>query len=707
MKKNTNNQYAISQILYKACFMLLFLSATVFITKANNAPNILIFKNAELFKSSLFVLGKNNSLYCLDAESGASKQQATITNIKGIYQYNDSLLAWNDHQIFSFNSSLQSWEMAFNFESTKIIKSISAYDNELVIAFADGLLFANNKDFYKAPFYIKSLITGPKLIALTNSNFIYEFTKQHLFVKSIKLDSAKTVHQSSNGIIYNTEQGLRIYNLLNKQTDYVNNTTTASSIIGTADNMVVFNTGSEIAKFNMANAQVSTVIKTNCNNASLLSNGNILYNNTEGQCLYYVNKTNTTLQVGSDIKSFSIIDYYENESANVSITSEGFIFNKSKNKEQQVIDLSLKTGRVFGSIQVNNNLVLACEKGLFLFNTITNEHHIYSDFKNVICNGITKNEKYIYVCSAQQGILKFRLNSINKVDVKADIINKGLMASSAYIIKNFDGLICTVTSAGVYQKEAKSDQWIEFSRSGFVTKITGITYYKKNSNVLFIASAIRGVVKTNDDGNSYEPVNLGLVDSIIVNIESDSNGFYALNQAGDIYFHDHDGIQWVKIDQGNAKYASCFLRKGILFMIDHENNITKQITSELKPRIEVDWQIEPDYVVGERILIPFKTFGFFGKDNHTVLQLTKANTDFDDNYVDFSDDKQGQFELIMTDSLTPPGEYTIRLVGTEPFVRSEKTTATFKVIEKRAAANGEKPLGTTVPALIEDKKKLK
>lgn len=707
MKPNINNKY-ISPILYKACFILLFLPASIFIARANNSPNVLIFKNAELYKSSLFVLGKNNSLYCLDAESGSSKKQATITNIKGVYRYNDSLLAWNDHQVFWFNSDQQSWEMAFNFEANKIIKSVTAYDNELVIAFADGLLFGNNKDFYKAPFYLKNLVSGPKLMALTNSNIIYEFTKQQLFVKNIKLDSAKAIYQNNNSIVYNTEHGLRIYNLISKQTEYINNTTTASNIIGTDGNMVVFNTGTEIAKFNMADAQMSTVIKTACNNASLLSNGNILYNNTEGQCLYYVSKTNTTLQVGSDIKSFSIIDYYETERANISITSEGFIFNQSKDKEQQVVDLSLKTGRVFGSIMVNNNLVLACEKGLFLFNILTNEHQVYSDFKNVICNGITKSDKYIYVCSAQQGILKFRLSSINRIDLKADVINKGLMTSSAYIIKNFDGLICTVSSSGVYRKQAKSDQWIEFSRSGFVTKITGITYYQKNSSVLFIASSIRGIIKTNDDGNSYEPVNLGLADSIIINIESDSNGFYALNQAGDIYFHDHDGIQWVKIDLGNTKYANCFLRNGILYMIDHENNITKQITAELKPRIEVDWQIEPDYVIGERILIPFRTFGFFGKDNHTVLQLTKANTDFDDNYVDYSDDKQGQFELIMTDSLTPPGEYTIRLVGTEPFVRSEKTMINFKVIDKRTApVTGEQPLGTTTPAVIDEKKKPK
>lgn len=707
MKQTTNSQYYIERILYKACFMLLFLPVSTFVAIAINSPNVLIFKNAELYNSSLFVLAKNNSLYCLDAESGVSKKQATITNIKGVYRYNDSLLAWNDHQIFSFNNNLQSWEMSLNFESSKIIKSIATYNNELVIAFADGLLFTNNKDFHKAPFYIKSLIPGPKLIALTNSHIFYEFNKEHLFVKGTKLDSAKTIYQNNTGLIYNTDQGLRIYNLQNKQTAYINNTTTASNIIGTDDNTVVFNTGNEIAKFNMADAQLSTLIKTKCNNASLLSNGNILYNNTEGKCLYYVSRTSNTLQVGSDIKSFSIIDYYESESANVSITSEGFIFNQNKNKEQQVVDLSLKSGRVFGSILVNNSLVLACEKGLLLFNTLTNEHQVYTYFKNVICNGITKNDKYVYVCSSQQGILKFRLSSINKIDVKADIINKGMMASSAYIIKNFDGLICAVSSAGVYQKHSNSDQWIEFSRSAFVTKITGITYYKKNTNVLFIASAIRGVIKTNDDGNSYEPVNLGLADSSIINIESDSNGFYALNQSGDVYFHDHDGIQWVKIDQGNMKYASCFLRNGILFMIDHENNITRQITAELKPKIEVDWQIEPDYVTGERILIPFKTSGFFGKDNHTVLQLTKANTDFDESYIDFSDDKQGQFELIITDSITPPGEYTIRLVGTEPFVRSEKTMANFKVIEKRAAANMEQPLGTTTPILPDEKKKPK
>lgn len=679
---NTRSKFIIFCISLFALFFQIF----SFGAKAASTKNLLIFKEAKMLESTLFVLGKNNSLYAINSLSGKNNKLLELENIRGIFQNGNTLFTWNKHQVFSINTIDKQWNIVHDFDKNAHIKSLKMIDNELIVAFADHIYFSKSKSTVKCPFPISHFIEGNSPWVLTTNNYLYSFTDKTC-TKIAKLDSAKQVSQFENNIVYNTNSGLRIFNTLNKKTDYLNTPIANNQFLGSLGEYLFFNTGEQIIGYNYPTLSSFTLLSGKYTNIALLNNENILYNDAAGECMYYTSKTKTTLQVGTDIKSFSIIDHFENPKSAISIAHQGYIFNQVLNAEQIVTDISSSTGKIYKTVKVNTDLLLACEKGLFLFNTELNTCAPYTYFNNIICNGLCKTDNYIYICSTEKGVYKFKLNKLHKMNLEPDLMNEGLLSPSAYIIDNYDDILCLVSPSGVYQSPIKSGKWTEFSRSAFVPKITGITYYKKQRNALFIASAENGIIKTNNEGRSYESVNLGLPDTSIVNIASDSNGFYALTKSGQIYFHDHAGVEWLPLEKETSLYGNIILRDGILYMIDKENNISKQPTWELKPGIEVTWALKNSYVNGEKVVIPYRTFGFFGKDNQIVLQITKRNTDFSDNYIGFSDAKQGQLSFTIHDSITPEGEYSIRLVTTEPFFRSEKATNTFTVVKETPLSN--------------------
>ena len=200
---NTRSKFIIFCISLFALFFQIF----SFGAKAASTKNLLIFKEAKMLESTLFVLGKNNSLYAINSLSGKNNKLLELENMRGIFQNGNTLFTWNKHQVFSINTNDKQWNIVHDFDKNANIKSLKIIDNELIVAFADHIYFSKSKSTVKCPFPISHFIDGNSPWVLTTNNYLYSFTDKNC-TKIAKLDSAKQVSQFENNIFYNLVNGL-------------------------------------------------------------------------------------------------------------------------------------------------------------------------------------------------------------------------------------------------------------------------------------------------------------------------------------------------------------------------------------------------------------------------------------------------------------------------------------------------------------------
>jgi hypothetical protein len=661
---------------------------------AGSLPSIVSFVDAKMVRNDLFVLAKNHKVYRVNVSSGASNKAFEKENILGIFQLNDTMYAWNDFEVFCAKPTGKGWVEVLKKDDSKYIKCVSSFNNELVIAYLDQIYFPAKNKSIKTSFVLNSVAANQGFFGVTKSKIVYELNKQLVFEKVVKLDSAIKVFNYQNNLIYTTKNGVRIYNQTNKSTHIIDDLKPSSKIFDVSGEQILALQDNLLSSFNVQNNQLNSINNLQCNQVKFVNKNTVLYNDQNGHLILMNTQNGQQNKIQMQLKPYLVVSYF-NEDGEIAVTKEGFVLSQEKGGSgYHYTDVYEETGTLFNALKIaEDNYVLAAEKGLFLFNTNGNTCQAYKYLNNIMCNDVAKNDKFLFIASVEGGIYKMPLSSSINIDKKPSQINEGLFNKSAYLIRNVNGLICSVSSTGVYKKNGSSDSWTEFSQSAFVSKISGLTYYnKKNVDVLFISSLVRGIIKTNDKGLTYETLNAGLKDTAISKIEADSNGFIVLNKSGELLFHAHDGVEWVKLESGNNKIESFFLENGCLNVFDEQKNLVQLFTHQIKPGIEVNWDERTEYHIGEKITIPYKLFGFYGKNNYAVLQLTQADIDFDENFVKKTKNLEGVFELLLTDSLTPPGDYILRVVGTDPFVPNDDATKEITVLAKNAEATKNKDL---------------
>ncbi len=652
-----------------------------------STPQSFLLKEAELMDNKLFVLSKNNNLYCFNINEKAIAEKNEKHNIKGLFKDSLNVYAWNDHELYIYNIKINDWKLIRSFNE-KYIKGIVSVNNDVKVVFYDGLLSIKDHAFSKSPYPIMAIINGSITYTFCSNKFLYRLNSENVFIKITRLDSAlflKDIFSVNNQIIYLNHNNLKLVNTDQMTTANIGLSDSITSIIGFYNQQLYYKNSRGIIAFNIINNESSRILSTDVFNVQLLDNGNLLYNDTEGKCLYYHSGLKSTIKVGEGIKSYHIIDLLEDKNRSTMITSEGFIFSKQTLGNESYLDLSAVSGKMYAAVQNGSELYVACENGLLTFDLNTSEFYLNKELKGIECNSIVFSDKYLYLSSSVQGVFKMKAAGINDREPKVIAINEGLLVSSTYMIKNYGGVLYTVSNSGIYRKSVKGDKWIEYHGSGFIKRITGIAHAKRHCNALLIASVERGVMKTNDEGKTYESMNLGLLDSSVISMESDSSGFYVLTKSGDIYFHPHDGIEWSKLDEGMHHFNSTFLHAGLLYLVDGDNNIKLLQTNDFIPGMISSWDIKPSYVHGDKIRISYKFTGLSGKNNHAVLQIASVSENYNNaSVLAYSSLRESFMECIIPDSLTP-GIYNIRLVGTDPFIRSVNAMATIEIKQKLPA----------------------
>ncbi|MDP1727647.1 MAG: hypothetical protein Q8M15_12760 [Bacteroidota bacterium] len=672
-------------------FMTLFflyglLTAKELKTQQLTTPQSFLLKEAELQDNKLFVLGKNNNLYSFNIHEKAIAEKNEKHNIKGLFKDSTGVYAWNDHELYIYNMKLNDWKLIRSFNE-RYIKGIVSVNNDVKVIFYDGLLSIMNHTFRKSPYPIMETISGSSYIICTNK-FLYRINNENVFVKITRMDSAafmKDIFSLNDHIFYLINNNLKVVDTELLTTTGLILPDSVTNIIGFYKQHLFYKNSKGIAAFNPLNKETSQILSSDVFNVQLLDNGNLLYNDAAGKCLYYQSASQITIKVGEGIKSYRIIDLLEDKNQSTIITSEGFIFYQKNKSIESFIDLHAVSGKMYGAVQNNSELYVACEMGLLTFSLNTSEYYLNKELKGIECNSIVLADKYLYISSSMNGVFKIKPGTISGREPKVCAINEGLLVSSTYLIKNYGGVLYTVSNSGIYRKSTKGDKWIEYHGSGFIKRITGVAHFKKHCDALLIASVERGVMKTNDEGKTYESMNLGLIDSSIISMEADSSGFYVLTKSGDIYFHPHDGIEWTKINKGMNIFNSVFLHSGLLYLVDADNNINLLETDDFKPGMHSDWDIKPTYFHGDKIRITYRFTGLTGKSNHAVLQIASINESFNKaSVLVHSNLREASMECAIPDTLAP-GIYQIRLVGTDPFVRSVNAVATIEVKQKLPA----------------------
>lgn len=662
-------------------------------TRQHATPQSFLLKEAELLDNKLFVLGKNNKLYCFNIHEKAIAEKNEKYNIKGLFKDSGGVYAWNDHELYIYNLQVNDWKITRSFNE-RYIKGVVSVNNHTRVVFYDGLLSIKDHSFIKSPSQILAIIKGSVTYTLCANKYLYRLNSENLFVKITRLDSAlfmKDFLSMNNHIFYLNNNNLKMVN-----TDQMTTTNPAlfdsiTSIIGFYKQQLYYQNSKGIAAFNPVNNESSRILGSDVFNVQLLDNGNLLYNDTEGKCLYYQGVSKSTIKVGEGIKSYHIIDLLKDDNQSAMITSEGFIFIQKNKDNETFIDLSAVSGKMYAAVQNGSELYIACENGLLTLSKNSSEYYLNKELAGIECNSIVLSDKYLYISSSMKGVFKIKPGTLTSREPKLSTINEGLLVSSTYLIKNYGGILYTVSNSGIYRKSAKGDKWQEYPGSGFIKRITGIAHFKKQCNALLIASVERGVMKTNDEGKTYESMNFGLLDSSIISIEADSSGFYVLTKSGSVYFHPHDGIEWSKLDEGMRHFNSAFLHSGLLYLVDGDNNINLLQTDDFKPGMHSNWNIKPAYFHGDKIMISYKFTGLTGKSNHAVLQITSINESFNNaSVLVYSNLRESTLECSIPDTLAP-GIYQIRLVGTDPFVRSVNALATVEIKQK---------LSESVPQII-------
>lgn len=644
-------------------------------------PNSFILKDAKIHNNQLFVLCKNNGLFCFKINDNSIVKHSEKSNMHGIFNDSKNIYSWNEHEVFVYNSSLNEWQLQYDFKERSIKRIISSFGN-IKVVFFDGIFCLKNNQFSKSPFPIKQIIDGNETLILCNNKYTYKLTKEDFFIKDIKLDSTlfiKDLISYDNQIACTINNHLKV---INTQSNIINHWVLPknfSSILGIYNNKFVCKNENGINVLDVSKNENTAIVSEEIYNVKLLNNGNFIYNDNEGQCIYYQNDTKSKMKVGLGIKAYNIVDYWNENEQQIIITTEGFLYKQNEQNKTSFIDLSNVAGKIFSSEKYGSEIFIACQNGLVVFNSNSNTYFLNSDLQGVICNSIHIFEKSIYIGSAENGIYKIKLGKQIGANPKVILVNDGLLLASVYLLKSYDGELYAVSKTGVYKKEHNKDKWLEYSQSGFINHISGIAHFKKSCEVLVISSYYRGVLKSNDEGKTYYSMNFGLEDTSIIALEVDTTGFYALTKSGVLYFHAHDGIEWSRINEKSTPINKAFLRTGVMYLVNNSNQIDLLKTNSMKPELHINWVVNKSYFHGNKITLSYKFTGHVGQNNRAVLQLIKASDNFINGAViAYSNLNEGYIQYTIPDSLEL-GAYQIRLVGTEPFIRTPEALATFEI----------------------------
>lgn len=650
----------------------------------NSTPKSFIFKDAQKLNDKLFVLGKNNSVFSLKISVGSAKLENEKLNILGIYNDSINEYAWNEHELFFYNSNVSKWELLSNYKN-KTIKGIISWKNEINVVFFDGLLCLKTNFFTPSPMPIKLIVKGDDNFFLCSNNFIYNLKNDGIFLKMLKLDSILFINDifiQKKQIVYTINNNLKIVSYSNKSILSFNLLSKRNKIIGFNDNKIIAENDNGIGVFDLNKNIEEQLLNSVVFNTKTLGKGAFLYNDLEGNCIFYNSLSNEKFKIGEELKAYHIIDFFKEQEFQIILTTEGYIFKLNNENKTKFLDLSAGTGKMFSAIPNGNNLYIVCENGLLTYDMINETYYLNNNLIGIACNSIQLFEKYLYISSIENGIYKIKATKFMDEESNAILVNEGLIVSSAHLLKIYNKKLYAATNTGVYSKEIGKDKWNEYAESGFVNQITGIGHFQKSCKVLLISSLVRGVLKTNDEGHTYFPMNEGLLDSSIVSLVADSTGFYALAKNGDLYFHDHSGIEWMKISENSLKVSTMFLHGDLLYLVDNKNNIVLQENKEMKADLQFSWDVKTCYNRGEKINVKYSFTGLIGKDNYAVLQLIKSGETFlNGKVLANSDEIKGNLEYTISDSLEL-GTYQIRLVGTSPFLRPAKAIATFEIREE-------------------------
>ena len=643
-----------------------------------DTPKSFLLKDAKMLGERLFILSRNNRVYCFKESNLAIPEKNEIANIRGVFKDSTQVYIWTDHEVYLYQTG-NNWKLQKRFKDRNV-KGLIALEGDVKVVFFDGLLSLKTQVFIKSPNPIKEIIKGAYTYILCSNKFLYKLGSDEAFIKVAKLDSLGFMTDMlavNKQVYYLINHKIKFLDAENKTEEELKIQDSVRGILGYFNNCLIYQGANGIIAFNLLSNEASLLIGSGVSFACLLQNGNLVYNDSHGRCNFFQLENKKTVRVGEFIKSYQIVDFLKVGGSNITLTSEGIIFKQTNQGETVLLDIFSTSGKVYGAVLFKSDLYIACENGLLSLNVIAEKYNLSSELRGIECNSIVSLDKFIYVSSLEKGVFKIKPGKSIELEPKITPVNEGLLVSSTYLIRNYNDFLFTVSNSGVYQKNNGNDRWEEYTGSGFIEHVTGIAHFRKHCNAMLISSIERGVMKTNDEGKTYSSLNLGLLDSAIIDLEVDSNGFFALAKGGDVYFHPHEGVEWSKINRGHHSFQTAFLHQGSLCLVNQENNIDLLETEEFKPGLHINWEVKNSYCHGDKISLSFLFTGLIGANNHAVLQLKLVNGDFDSKSVLMhSDLREGSMEFTLSDSLEA-GTYQIRLVGTDPFIRPEKALATF------------------------------
>lgn len=660
-------------------FLLIMFLFKISFVGAFNLPNALVISKAVSFNSKIFVIGKNGTAYCFHENSGTEIENLKISSVNGFLVHHDTLFAWNNMYVYWLVANKLWTKFKIDDTISKIIE-VSHLDNQIAVVYSDRVFTLSNKKTVRTPKTMKQCFGGQTLLLVSFLNDIYELGANKIFVPKGKIDSALQIVRQNDTIYYRTPSALNKFTVINQKTTFICNVQRTDEIIGTVNNSLYINKQNKLVKFeDQLNQKI--ILNNYCKNVNFLNEETVVYNDSLGGCFQLNLASNNSLGLGVNKKAYGIIQLFKSSSNKITAFSkEGFIINSNNSNEQFLNDFSVSLNTINDVVKVNNSYLLATDNGLFLYNGDSNN---CIQITNQTCTGVANRGKYIFICSNSFGVVRLKMKNVLEKNVSLETINKGLIIPSVYIIKSFGDKVFCVSKTGVYQLNNSNNFWSEINESGFVPKISTVNYYTHNyKQVLFIASEMRGLVKTNNHGLNYESLNWGLNDTIIANVLADSNGFYMLTKNGKVFYHHHDGTHWTSVGLFKKDINSVFLKNGYLTGIDNENNIIELNTYNLKPAIKINgFMVDSAYSLGDKILINFELAGLYGANNHTVLQITKENISFDESFVNYSDYDRGVLELeLKKDLIKQPGNYIFRVVSTEPYITTKSNR--YKILVK-------------------------
>lgn len=646
--------------------------------RAFNLPNALVISKAVSFNSKIFVLGKNGTAYCFQENSGTELENLNLSNVNGFLVHHDTLFAWNNKNIYWLAANKLWTKFKIDDTISKII-GVSHLDNQIAVVYSDRVFTLSNKKTIRTPKTMKQCFGGQTLLLVSFLNDIYELGADKIFVPKGKIDSALQIVRQNDALYYRTPTALKKFTINNQNTALICNLQKTDEMVDMVNNILYINKQNKLVKIDdQLNQKI--VLSNYCKNINFLNEETVVYNDALGSCFQLNLASNNSVGLGANKKAYGIIQLFNSSSNEITAFSkEGFIINSNNSNEQLFNDFSVSLNTINDVVKVNNNFLLATDNGLFLYNSDSNN---CTQITNQACTGVANRGKYIFICSNNFGVVRLKMKNALEKNVSLETINKGLIIPSAYVIKSFGDKVFCVSKTGVYKLNNSNNFWSEINESGFVPKISTVNYYTQNyKQVLFIASEMRGIVKTNNNGLNYESLNWGLNDTIIANVLADSNGFYILTKNGKVFYHHHDGTHWTSVGLFKKDINSVYLENGYLTCIDNENNINELITYNLKPAFKLNgFRVDSAYSLGDKILVNFELLGLYGANNHTVLQITKENTTFNESFVAYSDFDRGVLELeLKEDLIKQPGYYTIRVVSTEPYITTKSNRYTILV----------------------------